>query len=117
MVVSIKNYYLKEIKNPLVQLPETPEECKHTWYQFVVKVDNQAAFIEHLKAHDVATDIAWKTPPYLQPCMVEKFGYKRGDFPVTEKICDSIVSLPMMDYMDEEEITKVINEVNSYAGM
>ena len=49
--------------------------------------------------------------------MVEKFGYKRGDFPITEKICDSIVSLPMMDYMDEEEITKVINEVNSYAGV
>ena len=113
----IAQRYLKEIKNPLVQLPETPEECKHTWYQFVVRVDNQAAFIEYLKAHDVATDIAWKTPPYLQPCMVEKFGYKRGDFPITEKICDSIVSLPMMDYMDEEEITKVINEVNSYAGV
>ena len=113
----IAQRYLKEIKNPLVQLPETPKECKHTWYQFVVRVDNQDAFIEYLKAHDVATDIAWKTPPYLQPCMVEKFGYKRGDFPITEKICDSIVSLPMMDYMDEEEITKVINEVNSYAGV
>ena len=110
----IAQRYLHEINNPRVKLPETPSECKHTWYQFVVRVDDQQKFIQFLKAREVGTDIAWKTPPYLQPCMVEAFGYKRGDFPVTEAICDSIVSLPMMDFMEEEEITKVIKEVNSY---
>lgn len=113
----IAQRYLHEITNPLVRLPRTPEECKHTWYQFVVRVDDQEGFINYLKERDVATDIAWKTPPYLQPCMVEKFGYKRGDFPVTEAICDTIVSLPMMDYMSEEEISKVIKEVNGYEGV
>jgi dTDP-4-amino-4,6-dideoxygalactose transaminase len=110
----IAQRYLKEITNPKVLLPETPAECKHTWYQFVVRVDDQQAFIAHMKANSVATDIAWKTPPYLQPCMIEKYGYKRGDFPITEALCDSIVSLPMMDYMTEEEISKVIEEVNRY---
>lgn len=113
----IAQRYLAEIQNPLVTLPETPEDCKHTWYQFVVRVKDQDAFREYLKVKGVATDIAWKTPPYLQLCMAEKFGYKRGDFPITESICDTIVSLPMMDYMDENEISKVINEVNSYEGM
>lgn len=110
----IAQRYLTEIVNPRVQLPKTPEECKHTWYQFVVQTDNQEAFISHMKANGVGTDIAWKTPPYLQPCMKEKFGYKRGDFPITEALCDAIVSLPMMDYMTEEEISKVIDEVNRY---
>ena len=110
----IAQRYLDEIKNPLVELPKTAPDCKHTWYQFVVKVDKQDYFREYLKERDVSTDIAWKTPPYLQPCMVENFGYKRGDYPITESICDHIVSLPMMDYMEEEEITKVIKEVNSY---
>ena len=110
----IAQRYLKEIHNPKVSLPVTPEGCKHTWYQFVVQVDDQAGFREFLKERGVATDIAWKTPPYLQPCMTEKFGYKRGDFPITEALCDRIVSLPMMDYMPEEEITKVIEEVNRY---
>ena len=110
----IAQRYLKEIVNPRVRLPETAPDCKHTWYQFVVQVDDQQAFISHLKQNGVATDIAWKTPPYLQPCMVEKYGYKRGDFPITEALCDKIVSLPMMDYMPEEEITKVIEEVNRY---
>ena len=80
----------------------------------MVKVDNQEGFREFLKARDVGSDIAWKTPPYLQPCMVEAYGFKRGDFPKTEALCDCIVSLPMMDFMEEEEISKVIKEVNAY---
>ncbi len=113
----IAQRYLAEIRNPLVELPRVPEGCVHTWYQFVVRVGDQAGFREFLKERGVGTDIAWKTPPYLQPCMTEKFGYRRGDFPVTEGICDTVVSLPMMDWMSEEEITKVIQEVNSYAGV
>lgn len=112
----IAQRYLAEIKNPLVKLPVTAEGCVHTWYQFVIRVDNQEGFREYLKSKDIGTDIAWKTPPYLQPVMVEKFGYKKGDYPKTEQICDTIVSLPMMDYMPEEEIDRVIEGVNSYVG-
>lgn len=111
----IAQSYLKGIHNDKVILPEVPEHCKHTWYQFVVRVDNQESFREFLKKRGIATDIAWQTPPYLQPAL-ERLGYKRGDFPVTEQICSSIVSLPMMDYMTEEEIEKVIAGVNSYEG-
>lgn len=111
----IAERYLKEITNPLISLPKTAEGCRHTWYQFIVRVDNQAGFIEYMKEQEIGTDIAWKVPPYLQPCM-ESLGYKRGDFPVTEAICDSIVNLPMMDYMDEDEITKVIAAANAYKG-
>ena len=112
----IAQRYLHEITNPLVELPGIPEGCVHTWYQFTVRVADQEGFREYLKERDVGTDIAWKTPPYLQPCMVEKFGYRRGDFPRTEKICDTIVSLPMMDWMEEDEISRVISAVNSYVG-
>ena len=112
----IATRYLDEINNTKVMLPQIAEGCMHTWYQFVTRVDNQTAFIEHLKRCDVGTDIAWKTPPYLQPVMIGKFGYKRGDYLITEDICDHIVSLPMMDYMEEDEISKVIYGVNSYEG-
>lgn len=112
----IAQRYLCEIKNPRVTLPKTANECVHTWYQFNVIVDNQETFREYLKAQGVATDISWKTPPYLQPCMA-KFGFQKGDFPITEHICDYSVILPMMDYMSEKEISKVIEVVNSYGRM
>ena len=111
----IAGRYLSEIRNPYVELPRTPEGCVHTWYQFVVRVEDQEGFREFLREREIETDIAWKTPPYLQPAM-QDFGYKRGDFPITERICDTIVSLPMMDYMQESEIDKVIEGVNAYEG-
>ena len=110
----IAKRYLDEINNKSVDLPRVPKECEHTWYQFVIRTHRQEEFREYMKEQGVATDISWKTPPYLQPCMVEKYGYERGDYPVTESVCDSIVSLPMMEYMDENEITKVIHAVNSF---
>lgn len=112
----IAQRYLEEIRNSAVKLPQVAPECKHTWYQFVVRVEDQGRFRDYLKFHGVGSDIAWKTPPYLQPAMVKKYGYKRGDYPKTEDICDHIVSLPMMDFMDEYEISKVIEVVNGYDG-
>ncbi|MCR5687976.1 MAG: DegT/DnrJ/EryC1/StrS family aminotransferase [Lachnospiraceae bacterium] len=110
----IAGRYLNEIKNPAITLPATAEECEHTWYQFIVRAGNRKGFMEHLKCEDVASDISWEVPPYLQPCMREKFGYKEGDFPITEEICAHIVTLPMMEHMEEDEISKVIDAVNSY---
>lgn len=110
----IANRYMDEIHNPKITLPPVCPDCEHTWYQFPVLVEDQEGFRAYMKGQDVNTDISWKTPPYLQPCMVEAFGYKKGDFPITEHICDSNVILPMMDYMEEEEITKVIAAVNAY---
>ena len=110
----IADRYLNEMKNPGVELPKTAEGCSHTWYQFIVRVDDRKAFMDHMKNEGVATDISWETPPYLQPCMMEKFGYGPGSFPVTEDICAHIVTLPMMEYMEEDEITKVIEAVNAF---
>lgn len=110
----IADRYLEGICNKKIELPRIPNECVHTWYQFVVRVDDQSKFCEYLKLNGVSTDITWKVPPYLQPAMIKKYGYKKGDFPVTEAICDTIVSLPIMDYMEESEISRVIEVVNEY---
>ncbi len=110
----IADRYLAQMNNPKVTLPLIADGCEHTWYQFIVRVDDQEGFREYLRTQDIATDISWRTPPFLQPCMVEKFGFKEGDFPVTEELCAHIVTLPMMEFMEEDEITKVIDAVNSY---
>lgn len=117
-ILKNKNYiaqrYLNEIYNSKIKLPSIPKECNHTWYQFVIEVDNQENFRNYLYNKGISTDIMWKIPPYLQPAIINKFGYKKGDYPITEKICNSIVSLPIMDYMEDNEIKYIINTVNNY---
>ncbi len=112
----IAGRYLSEIKNPAVRLPLIAPDCEHTWYQFIVQTDDQEGFRKYLEDRGIATDISWRTPPYLQPCMKDEFGYKEGDYPVTEELCAHIVTLPMMEFMEEDEITEVISAINSYRG-
>ncbi len=110
----IADRYLKEMHNEKIELPLIADGCDHTWYQFIVCADDQEGFMAYMKDKGVATDISWRTPPYLQPCMQEEFGSKEGDHPITEDLCAHIVTLPMMEYMDEDEIAQVIEAVNAY---
>ena len=46
-------------------------------------------------------------PVHLQPFMVEKFGYKKGDFPVTESIADRTIALPFYNNLAKDDIATV----------
>lgn len=105
--------YLAEINNEYVRLPEIIPGGKHVWYLFVVNVDDQTGFREYLKENGVGTAIHFPVPPHLEPCM-SYLNLPEGSFPIAEKDCKTVVSLPMMDVMSEEEIDKVVNVVNSY---
>lgn len=111
----IAKKYLEGMKNPLVTLPKIPDECEVIWYLFVVNVDDQAGFCKYLDDNSIGNAINFPMPPYMQPAM-EYLGYKRGYCEISEHDCDTVVSLPMMDYMTDEEIDEVIKVVNAYQG-
>ena len=46
-------------------------------------------------------------PVHLQPFMVEKFGYKKGDFPITESIADRTIALPFYNNLTKDDIATV----------
>ena len=62
--------------------------------------------MEYLKEHGVSCR-PYFTPIHLQPFYREMFGYKEGDFPICEKVCDSTIALPFYGNMDEETIGQV----------
>lgn len=111
----IAEAYLQGIKNPLVELPLLAEDVVPVWYLFVVRVEDQAGFRSFLSDHGVQTDVHFPTPPHMQPAL-EYLGHHEGSFPIAEKDCKSVVSLPMMDYLSDEEIATVIKVVNAYEG-
>jgi perosamine synthetase len=50
-------------------------------------------------------------PVHLQPFMVERFGYKEGDFPVTEAVCKSTIALPFYNNLTKDEVAIVCGEL------
>lgn len=84
-------------------------EAKISWFVYVVRVSeniNRNKVMEYLKEHGVSCR-PYFTPIHLQPFYREMFGYKEGDFPICEKVCDSTIALPFYGNMDKETIGNV----------
>jgi len=111
----IAEAYLAGIKNPLIKLPEIVEGADPVWYLFVINVEEQAGFRKYMLENGVQTDVHFPTPPFLQPAL-SYLGHGEGSFPIAEKDCKTVISLPMMDYLSDEEIETVIKVVNAYEG-
>ena len=105
--------YLSEIKNAKIILPEIREGAEHVWHQFVVRVENRDKFQNYLEENEIKTIVHYPIPPHLAECY-QRLSYKRGDFPITEKFSDEVVSLPMFNGMTNEEIDFVIDVLNRF---
>ena len=110
----IAERYCKGIKNPIVKLPKIRPGADSTWHQYVVHVPGyRNELMDFLKAREIGTLIHYPIPPHLSEAY-SYLGYKRGDFPITEKYADEVLSLPMYNGMTEEEQKAVIDAINSF---
>jgi dTDP-4-amino-4,6-dideoxygalactose transaminase len=109
----IAERYLNEIKNPLIRMPKIRPGADSTWHQFVIHCDRRDELKEYLEKRDIGTLIHYPIPPHLSEAY-EYLGKKRGDYPITEKYADEVLSLPMYNGMTAEEIQTVIDAVNQF---
>ncbi|AUC77521.1 DegT/DnrJ/EryC1/StrS family aminotransferase [Olleya sp. Bg11-27] len=109
--VAIAKRYLLEVKNPRIKLPKCNGLRNHVFHLFVVMVDNRDHFIQYLKAHNIQPAIHYPIPPHKQKAL-KRFNVLK--FPITEKIHDTCVSLPISPIMTDLEVTSVIKTLNDY---
>lgn len=107
--------YLAEIDNPLISLPLTRENAYHVYHVFALRCETRDALQKHLLDCGVKTLIHYPIPPHMQQCY-NYLGYKAGDFPISEAYAKQELSLPIYVGMPDEEVTQVINAVNSFRG-
>jgi dTDP-4-amino-4,6-dideoxygalactose transaminase len=90
----IAEKYMKYVKNPGIKLPVVSESCRHVWHVFAVRCDARDRLQEHLKENGIGTVIHYPIPMHLQGAYAD-LGYKKGSFPIAERICETELSLPM----------------------
>jgi dTDP-4-amino-4,6-dideoxygalactose transaminase len=93
-----------------VKLPYQGESSKAVYHLFVVRVADRDDLMKQLASAGVATGIHYPIPLHLQNAY-KHLGYKKGDFPVTEKVSAEIVSLPMFPQLREDQQVRVVAEV------
>jgi dTDP-4-amino-4,6-dideoxygalactose transaminase len=82
---------------------------------YPVRVERRDAFQAHLSERGVETRIHYPVPLHLQPAYAF-LGHRRGDFPVSESACDSVVSLPIYPTLADAQVEAVIAAVSEFFG-
>lgn len=111
----IAQRYLTGIKNPLIRLPHVASFADHAWHVFVVRVTNRPHFLTYLTENEVGYNIHYPVPIHRQQCYTH-LAYGDNAFPVTEKISEQIVSIPLHPFLTDEEINRIIKVLNHYNG-
>jgi dTDP-4-amino-4,6-dideoxygalactose transaminase len=104
--------YLTEIKNNLISLPPSDSIYNDSWHLFVVRCKNRADFSTHLETNGVGYDIHYPIPPHKQEALKQ---YNHLVFPITKRIHDEIISLPLNGTLSKDDIDHIIEIVNNYS--
>ena len=98
--------YAKELSGSGVVVPKNAPDREHVYQTYAVRVKNREKVMEALKAKGVTSLIHYPIPIHMQEAYSDA-GFKAGDFPVAEKVCDEILSLPMFPHMSEAQVKEV----------
>ena len=109
----IANKYLKEIINPKIILPLVNNSCSPVWHIFAIRCDYRDELEKYLFEKGIMTNKHYPIPIHLQKCYKD-LGYKEGDFPISEKISKTELSLPIFYGMSNQEIEFVIDAINNF---
>jgi len=91
-------------------IPRRPGSVCHL---YVVRSKRRDLLREHLAKYGIATGIHYPVPLHLMPAFRE-FGSKRGAFPVAEKACREILSLPLYPYMKDSAVDEVVDRIRTF---
>jgi dTDP-4-amino-4,6-dideoxygalactose transaminase len=111
--IKISNYYNENLLNPAIKLPKIQPLSNHVFHLYVIQTNERDRFQAYLEKNGVGSVIHYPIPPHLS-LAYKDLGYKKGSFPITEKQAETVLSLPLYDYMAIKEAKHVVNIVNKF---
>lgn len=97
-----------------IATPVVADYAEPVWHLYVVRAPQRDALHEHLSAQGVSVGMHYPVPVHLQPAFAH-LGYQRGDFPITERLADEILSLPMYAELTDDQLVRVADALNAIA--
>lgn len=106
-------YYDKAFANhPKIKTPARAKTSTHVFHQYTLQLNgvDRQQLRDYLASKDIPAMIYYPVPLHLQKAYLDP-RYKAGDFPVTEKLCASVISLPMHTELDEATLKYITDAV------
>lgn len=112
---NVAQYYLDNIKHPDIILPKTETSAgnymAHVWHLFVIRTKRRDELQKYLSDNSIQTLIHYPVPPHKQQAYKE---YNNLSLPVTEQIHNEVLTLPISQVMEQNEIEHIVNTVNKF---
>ncbi len=99
-------------------IPDELENGSISWFVFVVRLtelftlEDRNKILEAMKGEGIQVS-NYFPPVHLQPFMTERFGYKKGDFPITESVSERTIALPFYNNLDKDQVADVCSTLKS----
>jgi len=113
-----KLYNENLVNIPGIILPHTSPYVSHVFHQYTIRLTQSFAssrekFIHYLKKEGVEVGIYYPMPLHLVP-HITKYGYKEGDFPVSELVSKQVLSLPVHPQLSNNDIRYIVDIIKTY---
>ena len=115
----IAHFYTERFKElDEIELPSVKPHVRHAWHLFVIRpnlkklIIDRELFMKKLGDRGISSSVHY-LPLHMQPYYRDRFGYKKGDYPVAEKAYESIITLPLFPKMSDSEVEQVVRAVEA----
>ncbi|TNF41448.1 MAG: DegT/DnrJ/EryC1/StrS family aminotransferase, partial [Bacteroidetes bacterium] len=107
-------YYDENLKNVEgLELPERVSYSTHAFHQYTIKTENRNELQSFLQQKGIPSMIYYPGTHHLQEAY-RYLGYKKGDFPVSEQLAETVLSLPMHTELTEEQLEYIVRNVKEF---
>ncbi|EAI8629098.1 DegT/DnrJ/EryC1/StrS family aminotransferase [Campylobacter lari] len=106
----IANFYMKNIKNENIILPKI--DIDHVWHLFVIRTKFRDKLQKYLNENNIQTIIHYPIPLHKQECYKD---FNNLSLPITERIHNEVLSLPISPVMTQEEVKCIVDVINNWS--
>ena len=96
-----------------ITIPERYKSTKQVFHIYVIRVKERDQLKKYLLENGIDAKVHYPVPMHLQPAAKE-FGYSEGDFPIAEKVCKEVISLPVHEFISEEQVDFSISKIKEF---
>jgi dTDP-4-amino-4,6-dideoxygalactose transaminase len=103
-------------KIPQIRIPQRFSNRRLVFHLYIVFAERRDELVKHCKANGVEVKVHYPIPVYRQEGL-RQFGYKKGDFPVTDRHADTMISFPAHEHLTQDQLAYMVQTVSDfYAG-
>jgi UDP-2-acetamido-2-deoxy-ribo-hexuluronate aminotransferase len=98
-----------------LRVPYKISSSTHVYHQYTLRIGNgrRNALKEHLAANGIPSMIYYPVPLHLQKAYLS-WGFKKGDFPISEQLCEEVLSLPMHTELSDDQLNYITGKIRSF---